>query len=131
ATERGSVRGFHQDLPRPRRHDLANDKVGHHLEFQRQVVRREDQDARLAGFGAHPPHRFQRGVEGERGRFYQRSKRKTADVHIGSSRRAMLTGRSWSLPLLNPEEQPGASDTPGARYIPADFGPDGRWRLLL
>src|SRR4029079_8264922 len=60
-----------------------------------QVFPREDQDARLAGFGAHPSHRFQRGVKGERGqtgRFYQRSKRKIADVHIGSSRRGDADG---------------------------------------
>ena len=132
--ERGSVRGFHHDLPRPRRHDLADHEVGHHLEFQRQVRRREDQDARLAGFGAQPAHGFHGGVEGKGGqgpdmpgvtavgdlapggivpgRFYQRSKRKIADVHIGSSRRAMLTGQPWSLPLLNPEEQPSTPDTP-------------------
>jgi hypothetical protein len=43
----------------------------------------------------------------------------------------MLTGRSWSLPLLNPEERLGASDTPVAEYIPADIGLNGRWRFLL
>ena len=58
--ERGPVVRFHQDLPRARRDDLADDMAGHHLELQRQRRRGEDQDPRVVGVGRASPGRTPR-----------------------------------------------------------------------
>ena len=50
--EGGPVVRFHQDLPRARRDDLADDMAGQHLELQRQRRRGEDQDPCVVGVGA-------------------------------------------------------------------------------
>jgi hypothetical protein len=72
----------------------------------------------MAKIGPQRRAEFQRQVEAQARRMppgridSNRVHQKIADVHIGSSPRAMLTGCSWALLHRYPEERPGILDTP-------------------